>query len=43
MVNVSYVVSFDKVECSLECAVLVVVINKFGPVSRGDGDEDIVQ
>ena len=32
MVNVSYVLSFDKVEYSLECAVLVVVVNKLGPM-----------
>ena len=32
MVNVSYVVSFDKVEYGLERAVLVVVVDKLGPV-----------
>ena len=32
MMNVSYVVSFEKVEYSLECAVLVVVVDKLGPV-----------
>ena len=41
--NFSNIGGFDKVEYSLECAVLIVVINKLGPVSRRDGDENIVE
>ena len=41
--NFSNVGRFDKVKYSLECAVLVVVINELGPVSRGDGDKNIMK
>ena len=41
--NFSNVGRLDKVKYSLECAVLVVVINELGPVSGGDGDENIMK
>ena len=41
--NFSNVGRFNKVKNSLKCAVLVVVVNKLGPVSRGDGDENIMK
>ena len=34
---------FDKVENSLECAVLIVLINKLGPVSRWNGNENVMK
>ena len=43
MVNVSYVVGFDKVEYGLESRVLVVVVDELGPVCGRNGDEDVVQ
>ena len=43
LVNFSNIGGFDKEEDSLECNVLVVLVNKFGPVSKWNGDENVVK
>ena len=35
--------SFNKVENSLECAMLIALVNKFGPVTRWNGDKDAMK
>ena len=34
---------FDKVENSLECAMLIFLVNKFGPVNRWNGHENVMK
>ena len=43
LVNFPNIGGFDKEEDSLECDVLVVLVNKLGPVSSWDGDEYVVK
>ena len=42
-VNFPNIRGFDKEEDSLECDVLVVLVNKLGPVSSGDGGKYVVK
>ena len=43
LVNFPNVGGLDEVEDSLESAVLVVLVDKLGPVSRWNGDENVVK
>ena len=41
--DLSNVGGFDKVEDSLECAMPIVLVNKFGPMNRWNGDKDVMK